>query len=452
MKRKEIDFLQGTIGNKLLLFAIPLAITAFIQQLFSAADVAMVGNLVGKNAMAAVGGNTPITGLLQSVFIGISLGVTVVVSNYIGQNNNGKLPKAVRTIILLAVLCGIGVMIVGAVIAEPLLKALSVDSEILDMAVLYLRIYVIGMPFLIVVNFESAIFRGQGDAQKPLICMLIMGVIKIVLNYIFLAFFKMSVAGVALATVISNAVGAGLLFAFLLRSGSSIRLRFDEYSLDLQTVASVLRIGLPSGLQTVVFSLSTILLQSAINSLGVDAIAAASAAFNIEMYVYYAINSVGQACTTFVGQNFGAENEKRCRQGTKIALVQCIAVTAVFSAVALIFGRRLLALFNQDPAVIELGIVRLRIVITAEIVNGIVEILSSSMRGRGKSLQPAIITLVSVCSIRIFWVYSVFRAYPTFYTISLVFPVSWIINGAALFVAYVIFSKKNMEGIRTHSK
>lgn len=442
MKRKKIDMLNGSITDKLLLFALPLAATGMLQQLFNAADVAVVGRFVGKNAMAAVGSNSAIIGLLVNGFVGIALGANVVISRFTGQKNDAGIARSVHTSILFSILGGIGVTLLGEWIAPLILQAMSVPEEVFPMALAYLRIYLLGMPVIFLYNFESAIFRSQGDTRTPLICLVISGVINVILNIFFVCAVGMTADGVALATVLSNLISSVLLFVFLCRRKDAIALNIRRIRIHGDVLRDIIRIGLPAGLQSMVFSLSNICIQSAVNSLGAEVMAASSAAFNIEILLYYLINSFGQACTTFVGQNYGAEKLQRCRRVARISLIMDILVTAVASLLLLAFARPLIGIFNGDPSIAEIGIIRLRFIVGAEVVNAVIEIMSGAMRGYGYSLVPAVLTFAGVCGVRIAWVYTVFRMVPTFFSLMMVYPVSWVFTAVALTIAYLRFVKK----------
>lgn len=441
-KTENMDMLQGTLTDKILAFALPLAATGILQQLFNAADVAVVGQYAGKNAMAAVGSNSPVIGLLVNAFVGIALGANVVISRFTGQKNADGVQKAVHTSVVFAVLSGFALMLFGELIAPFLLRLLSVPDEIFPMSLLYLRVYLLGLPVIFLYNFESAVFRSQGDTRTPLICLVISGVINVALNLFFVRVLGMSVDGVATATVISNLISSAMLFALLCRRRDMIRLQIRKLRIDRQILAAMVRIGLPAGLQGMVFSLSNLCIQSAINQLGADVMAASSAAFNIEIFAYYVINSFGQACTTFVGQNYGAGKIDRCRRVAKISLLLDFAITSVICILLMVFGRPLLGLFNRDPAVASIGMVRLRYIVSAEVINVVMEVMSGAMRGYGYSLVPAIITFVGVCGIRISWVYTVFRASQGFHTLMMVYPISWAVTAAALCIAYLLFLRR----------
>ena len=440
--RTELDMLHGSLWDKVLLFAIPLACTGILQQLFNAADVAVIGRFAGKTAMAAVGSNSPIIGLAVNLFIGISLGANVVIATFTGQRRWEDIHRAVHTALLVSVLCGLLVTLVGELAAAPLLRLLAVPDEVMDMALLYLRVYLAGMPVILLYNFESAIFRSQGDTRTPLICLTISGVLNVGLNLFFVIWCGMTVEGVALATVISNAVSGLLLFLVLLHSKSEIRVRFSEFRIDPRLLGSMLRIGMPAGLQGAVFSLSNILVQSAINSLGKDVMAGSAAAFNVEILAFFLINSFGQATTTFVGQNHGARQQERCRRVTRITLGMGIGAAILFALCILPFSHPILSLFNTDSAIIAIGALRLRFIILPESVNVVMEVMSGNMRGYGRSLVPALITLAGVCGVRITWVLTVFPAHPTFPTLLACYPISWVLTAGSLVIAYFVLQWK----------
>lgn len=440
-----MDMLSGSITNKLLIFALPLAATGMLQQLFNAADVAVVGQFAGEhsmNAMAAVGSNSPIIGLLVNGFVGIALGANVVISRFTGQKDDKGIERCVHTSVLFSILGGLCITLLGELIAPPLLHLMDVPPEVYPMALAYLRIYLLGMPVIFLYNFEAAIFRSQGDTKTPLFCLVASGLINVVLNLFFVCILKMTADGVAAATVISNLVSSVLLFVLLSRREDHIKIRISKVRICKNELRSMLMIGLPAGLQSMVFSLSNMCIQSAINKLGPDVMAASSAAFNIEILAYYLVNSFGQACTTFVGQNYGAGNLERCRKVTRISLFMDVGITTVVSLVILLFGVPLLKIFNKDPAIASIGIVRLRFILVFECINAIMEIMSGAMRGYGYSLVPAVLTFLGVCGIRIAWVYTLFRVHPTFFNLMMVYPISWIVTAIALILAYILFMRK----------
>ena len=434
--------LHGSLGDKIIRFALPVAATGILQQLFNAADIAVIGRFVGKEAMAAVGSNNSLIGLMVTMFSGIAMGANVVIARSTGQGNREGIRNAVHTSILIAFVGGLLMTVIGELLAKPLLHWLGVPEEIFREALRYIRIYFAGLPVIFLYNFESAIFRSQGDTRTPLICLTISGILNVVMNVFFVVVLHMTVDGVALATVLANLISSGLLLIMLMRSRSAIRVHWSGFSYQPHVIGSILRIGTPAGLQGMVFSLSNLCIQSAINSLGADVIAASAAAFNVEIFAYFVLNSFGQACTTFVGQNLGAGNMERCRRATRICMVQDFVFTAAISGVILLSGHALLRIFNTDPEVVRIGYIRILILISAELVNVVIEILSGAMRGHGQSLIPAIVSLVGICGVRIIWVYTVFPFSKTFATIMAAYPLSWAITALVLVISYFMMMRK----------
>lgn len=443
--RREMDMLNGSLWDKILLFAVPLAATGILQQLFNAADIAVIGRFVGKHAMAAVGSNAPIIGLMVNLFIGISMGANVVIARFIGQNNREGVLRAVHTSLVVAVGGGVLIAVIGELLTVPLLHLMGVPAEVYDMAVLYMRVYLAGMPVIMLYNFESAIYRAKGDTRTPLICLTISGVVNVVLNIFFVVVIGMTVNGVALATVISNLISAVLLLWFLCRSEGLVYVDFRELCLDRSVLVPMLRIGVPAGLQSMVFSLANICIQSAVNSLGADVMAGSSAAFNIEIFSYYIVISFGQACVTFIGQNHGAGKSDRCKRVVKLCLLQDLIAVAFVAALIYAFGRQMLSVFNADPAVLDFGMIRLRYIVGAHLFSCVVEVVSGAMRGYGYSVWPALMTLFGVCGIRVLWVYTIFRSSPSLPRLMIVFPVSLSITALAVLSAYFFLTRTRLR-------
>lgn len=388
----------------------------------------MAGNFTGAAqrtaAVAAVGANSAVIGLIVNLFIGIALGANVVIAHAVGRGDQHEVQKAVHTSVLVAVFGGVLVALLGEGIAAPLLGLLHVPEEVFPMALFYLRIYLAGMPVILLYNFEAAIFRSIGETRIPLLALTASGVLNVLLNLFFVAVLRMTVDGVAVATVISNAVSAALLYYRLRRTAQVIRLDPKQMRIDREILCRILRIGLPAGVQSAVFALSNIVVQAAINSLGTVVMAVPSAAFNIEIITYDILNSFSQACTTFVGQNFGAGNLRRCRKTLALCLIEGMAALAVPVAVILFFGKSLLAIFNSDPQVIETGYIRLVMIMLAHSMSLLYEVMSGYLRGFGISLAPALLTMVGVCGVRIAWIQFVFPKSRTFQTIMTAYPVS----------------------------
>ncbi|WP_314011370.1 MATE family efflux transporter [Mogibacterium diversum] len=430
------DLLHGSIWRKVLIFALPLALTSVLQQLFSAADVAVLGTFVGKNSMAAVGSNSPVLGLMINMFIGISVGANVIMSRFTGAQDKEGVGRAAHTAVILALLSGITIAIVGNIIANPIVDILGVPEDIAPLSIRYLRILFGGMPFIMLYDFESAIFRSQGDTRTPLICLAFSGIVNVALNIFFVVAMGMDVEGVALATVLADALSAAILFYYLKKHEGLVRIHLSELKIDRRITKSILKIGVPSGMQGMVFSISNLLIQSAINSLGTDAMAGTTAAFNIEIMAYFISNAFGQAAVTFVGQNHGASNYRRCKDVVKQTLILNWISMIIFGATVIVFGREMLSVFNDDMAVIKFGYIRLVILMAGEVLNSTIETLSGGMRGYGYSLSPAIVTLLGVCGFRIIWIYTFFKFNPTWINLMLVYPVSWAVTASMMVIAY----------------
>ena len=444
-KRKRslaIDMLSGSMWDKILLYALPVAATGILGQLFNASDVAIVGNFASTDrvaAVAAVGANGPVIGLVLNLFIGIALGANVVIANAIGRGDRETVSRAVHTSIVASVLGGFIVMLIGQLLAKPVLLMLNVPDDVFPLAMTYMRIYLLGLPVIFLYNFESAIFRSVGDTKTPLIALAVSGILNVLLNVFFVTVLDMTVDGVAVATVIANLVSSLILGRKLLKSELSIHIYFKALRIDWKILWRILKIGLPVGIQSAVFSLSNIIISSAVNSLGKVTMAASSAGFNVEIMAYYILNSFGQACTTFVGQNYGAAQVDRCRKTLKLCIIENIIVTGITVLIMLLSGRFLIGLFNNDPEVIEIGFMRLKIVYTSYIFCLLYEVMSAYMRGYGISLVPAILTMLGVCGIRITWIYTVFPMSRTFETIMIVYPISLAATAVLIFIALIIY-------------
>ena len=442
LKKQKLDMLNGSIWNKLPVFALPIAATGILEQLFNASDIAIVGNFAQTDktaAVAAVGANSPIIGLILNLFIGIALGANVVIANAVGRDDKQTVQKAVHTSMVVSVIGGVLVAIIGELIAEPLLTVLNVPDDVLELALLYLRIYFLGMPVILLYNFEAAIFRSIGETKMPLIALTLSGILNVLLNLFFVIVLKMSVNGVATATVLANVVSAGILYIKLVKSDKYIKVEFKKLRIDGKVFAKIMQIGLPAGIQSAVFAVANIVIQGAINSLGTTVIAASSAAFNIEIIAYNVMNSFSQACTTFVGQNFGANKIDRCKKTLFLCLIEDAIASGTAILIVLITGKFLLSIFNNDPEVIEIGYTRLVIIFIAYIFSMLYEVMSGYLRGFGFSLVPAILTTVGVCVLRIIWINTVFPANRTFVTIMTAYPVSLATTAVLIFIALIIY-------------
>ena len=442
VQKQKLDMLSGSLWNKIPQFALPVAATAILEQLFNASDIAVVGNFSGAAstiAVAAVGANSFVISLVVNFFIGIALGANVVIANAIGREDTDAVHRAVHTAVVVSVIGGMFVTIFGELAAGTVLRSLNVPEEVLPYALLYLRIYLLGMPVILLYNFEAAIFRSIGDTRVPLQTLAFSGILNVLLNLFFVIVLHMTVNGVATATVISNAISSVLLFVRLRRSDKAIHLDWKELRIDRKSLQKILQIGFPAGIQSAVFSISNIVIQSAINSLGTVVMAASSAAFNIEVVAYDVLNSFSQAGTTFVGQNYGAGKLDRCRK----TLVLCLVEDALASGIAILLvlgsGHFLLSIFNRDPEVIALGYTRLMTVFTAYFFSMLYEVMSGYLRGFGISLVPALLTMLGVCGVRILWIATAFPRNRTFQTILLAYPLSLAATAVLILLALLIY-------------
>lgn len=440
-EKRTLDMIHGSIWNKIPRFALPVAATAILEQLFNASDVAVVGNFTGEAktvSVAAVGANSPIISLIVNLFIGIALGTNVVIANAIGRNDRDTVRKTLHTSVLVAIFGGIFVAFLGEAAAAPLLGMLNVPEDVFPLALLYLRIYLIGMPVILLYNFEAAIFRSVGDTKTPLAALAFSGVLNVLLNLFFVAVLHMTVNGVAIATVISNAISSVLLFIKLRRTNGIIHLEVKELKIDSASLKNILRIGLPAGIQSAVFAVSNIVILSAINSLGTVVMAASSAAYNIEIITYDILNSFSQACTTFVGQNVGAGEMKRCRRTLFLCLAEGIVTLSLAVALILLFGKTLLAFFNRDPEVVETGYIRLMMVMLSHTFSLFYEVMAGYLRGFGISTLPAVLTIAGVCGVRIAWIELMFPKYLTFRSIMTAYPISLSATALMILTALLI--------------
>ena len=423
----NIDILHGSLWRDIPLFALPVAITGILEQLSNLIDTLMIGHFSpdgGTLGMAAVGSITPIATLLIMLFIGLSLGANVTIAHAVGAGNKDRANRCAHTAVVLALL-GVVVAILMEIASRPVLQCLSVPPEIFNDALVYLRVYLLGIPVILLFNFEAAVFRSVGVTRMPLMALAISAALNIVLDGIFVAFLGWGAAGVALATVLCYIVSSGFLFTRLLKADEAIRIDPRRLRIDRESVTKIVRIGLPAGIQGSVFSLANILIQTCINSLGAQVVAASSAALALEFVCYSLLNSFSQACTTFVGQNSGAGNLERCKKVLKVALIEDAIITVAMIVLVVWQGRTILTLFSSDAEVLDIAYVRVCTLFPAYVFSMVYENMSGYLRGFGISALPSALTAIGVCGTRFFWALVVFPAHPTFATVMLAYPVSF---------------------------
>ena len=441
---KKIDILHGSIWDKVLAFALPLAATSVLQQLFNSADVAVVGQFSGSKALAAVGSTSPITSLFITIFVGLSIGANVVISRFLGAQNDKQVKKAVHTSLVLSVISGIIIALIGELIAKWLLVMMSTPAEVLDQALLFLRITFIGMIFLTIYNFESAVLRASGDTKRPLYCLLISGVINISLGLFFVVICKLDVAGVALATLIADATSALLLLIILIKEKGALKVSFKDLQIDSRITKDILFTGIPAAIQGMLFNIANIIIQSGINSLGADVVAASTVGLNFEIYIYYLITGFAQASITFNSQNYGAKNYKRCIQSTRWCMGLGFIFTMLLSGIFILFSHTLAGIFTSNQAIIELATIRMRYILAFEFLNMTIEIMSGSLRGLGNPMISTILCVIFVCGVRLFYMFVIFPHYNTFNMLLIIYPISWATASASIVSAYFVVKKKKL--------
>ena len=432
----EIDMLNGPLLKKILLFALPLAVSSLLQELFNSVDVAVVGHFVGSEALAAVGSNAPVIGLLINLFVGISMGACAVISNHIGQNDNDSIRKAISTVEQVSVISGFFLLVLGQIAARPILTWMGTPSEVLEQAINYLRIYFLGMPFIMVYNFGAAILRSLGDTRRPLYILITAGVVNTLLNLLFVIAFQMEVEGVAIATCIANAVSAAMIIRLLRKEKEPFRLQTGKLKVYSSELRNILQIGIPAGVQGMIFSISNVVIQSSINSYGADAVAGSAAALNFEYYCYFIIQGFNGAAISFIAQNYGAGNMDRVHRIFKICMCSCMCISLFFNCLFVWQDDLCLNFFSVMPMVHHYGTIRMHTVLALHFISSSYEIAGSSMRGMGRSLTPAILTIFGTCLLRIAWVYGVSSVWHGFNFLMMVYPVSWILTGLMVCIAY----------------
>lgn len=441
-KTYEMDMCSGPIFVKIVVFAIPLILSGILQLLFNAADIIVVGRFAGSESLAAVGSTSALINLLINVFIGLSVGANVLVARFYGAGLQRDLEETVHTAMVMAGAGGLILIAVGVTLADPMLELMGTPHDVLPLAALYMKIFFVGMPANLIYNFGSAILRAVGDTKRPLYFLLLAGIVNVVLNLFFVIVLSMGVAGVALATVASQCISAYLVVRCLIRTDAGYRLVVRKLRVVKNKMYSIIRIGLPAGLQGAIFSISNVLIQSSVNSFGSVAMAGNTAAQNIEGFVYTSMNAVYQTALSFTSQNFGAKQFDRMRR----ILVYCLMLTTMVGFVmgggAVVLARQLLGIYSSDGEVIRYGMNRLRIIGTTYCVCGLMDSMVGCLRGMGYSVMPMIVSLTGACGLRVLWIYTVFAMNRTLQTLYISYPVSWGITFAAHLVCYLVVIKK----------
>lgn len=424
----ELDMVHGSIFPKIFVYSVPLALSGILQLLFNAADVIVLGRFVGSNELAAVGSTGSLIALLVNFFIGLSVGVNVAVSSGYSAGKTEEVSRVVHTSVTLSLLSGIFLLIVGELVARPMLVFMGSPEEILPLSLTYVRIYFAAVPFILVYNFGAAILRSIGDTRRPFYFLFAAGVINLILNLIFVLVFHMGVTGVALATDISNAVSAILVVITLVREKSCLKLDFRRLTLDRSALKRITSIGLPAGIQSVFFNISNVLIQSSVNSLGATVMAGNAAAISVEGFYNTAYSSITSAAITFTSANVGAGKYSRLDRVRRCSLLASVCICGAFSVIYLLFGRYFLKLYTTEKEVVEWGMVRLTIFACTYFLGSFMDIMSAILRGLGKSILPMFVSLGGAVGFRLFWIYAVFAQHPSYTVLLIGYPISWFLT------------------------
>jgi len=434
--RSDVDMLHAPLIPSVLKFSIPLMLSGLLQILFNVADMAVVGQFDGPLALAAVGSTGSLTALFTNFFIGLSVGTGVVVARAFGSGDCDAIQKSVHTSVAVSFICGLLVCVIGLVGARGMLQLMDSPADVIDQATLYMRIIFVGMPFSMMYNFAAAILRSVGDSNRPTIYLTLGGVLNVILNMIFVIVFKMGVAGVAWATVISQALSFGLAINNLLHTDRVIKVDLKKLSIDMPTFKELVKIGLPAGLQSTLFAISNVLIQSSVNSFQSTVMAGNSAAGNIDNFAYVLNNAIYQSAVTFTSQNVGAKQKWRIRPIARTCLGMNLILGGLTCVLLMVFNRPLLGLYTSDPAVIEIGILRMSIITMFIPVCGMMDAMVGILRGMGFSIMPMIVSLMGACVFRVIWIMTIFAHFHTLQILYVSYPISWALTFGVHFVCY----------------
>lgn len=444
-KKYEIDMCSGPLAGKILLFYFPLMLSGILQLLFNAADIAVAGQFAGNEALAAVGSTSSLTNLLVNLFIGLSVGANVLVARFYGAGQTDELKSMVQTAVVTSVIGGIILVFVGFFVSKPALNLMGTPADVIAHSVLYMRIYFVGMPFMMAYNFGAAVLRAVGDTRRPLYYLSIAGVVNVLLNLLFVIVFRMGVAGVAVATVISQAISAFLVLRCLIKTDSVYRLELKGMRIAGDKLVKMIQIGVPAGLQGALFSISNVLIQSSVNSFGKIAMAGNTAGSNLEGFVYTAMNAFHQASISFCGQNYGAMKYKRVAKALFICLGFVTVVGLVMGSGAYFFAGTLLKLYSPDPEVISYGILRMSYICIPYCLCGMMDVMVGGLRGMGYSIMPMIVSLTGACLFRVVWIYTVFQQHRTLECLYISYPISWALTFLVHLLCFAVVYRRLLK-------
>ena len=437
-----MDMTTGPILGNLLRFILPLTLSSILQLLYNAADVIVVGRFTGSTALAAVGSTGSLTSLMTNLFLGLSVGASVVTAQFAGAGDDTGVSETTHTAMYIGAVAGVFVGILGVLFARPLLVLMDSPEDVIDQATLYLRIIFAGMPLQMIYNYGAAILRAIGDTKRPLYYLTFSGLVNVLLNLFFVIACHMGVAGVALATIISQGISVVLVVNCLMHSNGAYRLVLSRLRLHPDKLKEILRIGLPAGLQGILFSVSNVTIQSSVNSFGSTVMAGNSASVNLEGFMYVSMNSVYQGAMTFVGQNMGAKRYDRLGRITRVSLITVGIIGLAMGLAGLFFGEALLGIYDTNPEVISYGMERLRVFGYTYYFCGMMDVMVGILRGMGCSLLPMSVTVLGVCGFRLAWIFTFFRWNRSLFNLYLSYPISWGMTFAAHLICYFIIKKK----------
>lgn len=440
----EIDMVHGPLFGKLLLFALPLMLSGILQLLFNAADIIVVGRFAGDESLAAVGSTGSLINLLTNLFIGTSVGANVIAAQFYGSGQRDKISETVHTSVFLSLVCGVVMTLIGVLLSGQMLVWMSSPDDVIGLATVYLRIYFLGMPAVMVYNFGSAILRAAGDTRRPLYFLLLAGGVNVILNLIFVITFRLGVVGVAMATVISQFISAALVLWCMIKD-EEMKFSLRGLHCSKEILKRIVRIGIPAGIQGTVFSLSNVVIQSAINSFGKIVVAGNSAAANIEGFVYVAMNSMYQTALTFTGQNYGAGEKKRILRVLFYCQGIVIVVGTLLGNLVVVFGRELLAIYSDTKEVVEAGLVRMQYICRFYALCGVMDVMVGALRGIGYSIMPMMVSLIGACGLRLLWIATVFKMNRTMEMLYLSYIVTWTITAAVHIICFAVAYRRKMK-------
>lgn len=439
---KTNQITEGVIWKQLLIFFFPILFGTFFQQLYNTADAMIVGHFVGKQALAAVGGTTgTLINLLIGFFTGLASGATVIIAQFYGAKKADKVHWAVHTSIAFSIAAGIGLMIVGIVFSRPMLQVMQTPADVIDYAVLYIRIFFAGTIANLLYNMGAGILRAIGDSKRPLYYLIICCFANIGLDLLFVAVFHMGVAGAALATILSQFLSAVLVLGALMRTKDMYRLEWKKLRIDGIMLKRIIRIGLPAGMESAMYSISNVIVQAGVNTLGTDSVAAWAAYGKVDGLFWMMVSALGISATTFIGQNYGAKKVERVHQGVRVCMMLAVIMTLIMDGVLLVAGDFLMSMFTSDAAVREIGSQLLHFMVPTFLTYIVIEIFSGALRGVGDAWMPMLIAGVGICSVRILWITFGLPYFPTIIGAAFCYPLSWVLSTIAFIIYYCRFSK-----------